>query len=416
MKLKHACTDAGQYGLNVTPDAYRTEGIRFVRTSDLVGGVLSPEGIYVDGPVQPRYQLMPGDLLLSRAGTVGRAFRTPETAAGAAFAGFLVRFRPRDLGWSRYLYYVTQSQAFQDQVLAGSTLSTIQNFNAERYANVDIPFATVRDRQRIADLLDEQISRVDTIVRLRDHQVSLIQDAFSGRTLQTLGGRTTSGPRKRSSLRWLGDVPASWPVLAVSTQFETALGKMLDDRQQTGLTPLPYLRNANVQWDRIDIEDLKIMDIAPNEYARCTVRAGDLLICEGGQPGRAAVWDGRIERLGFQKALHRARSRGRSDPRWLLHCLRAAVSMNAFAGENGVTTIGHLTGEQLREQRFPFPEPEIQRPLVAELDTAMAARDRTVAALERSVSLLLEYKQSLITAAVSGEFDVTTASGRGMPT
>jgi len=317
----------------------------------------------------------------------------------------------------RFLHHLLRSAPYVEQyrLFARADTTFDRRIQQGDIDNLALAVPPLEEQRRIADFLDDHVSRVDAVVAARARQAALADVAFECVVLDAIRGRDVDGGTRPSGLRWLGPVPASWSVLPVSSQFDTVLGKMLDERQQTGTHPLPYLRNTNVQWDRIDTDDLKIMDIAPSEYGRCTIRAGDLLICEGGQPGRAAIWDGSVVLMGFQKALHRARSRGRSEPRWLLHCLRAAVAINAFAGENGVTTIGHLTGEQLRAQRFPFPEPEVQRRLVAEIDGAMAERDRLKAALARSATLLTEYKQSLTTAAVTGQFDVTTASTRSVP-
>ena len=110
----------------------------------------------------------------------------------------------------------------------------------------------------------------------------------------------------------------------------------------------------------------------------------------------------------------RAVDRGRSRPEWLLECLRVAVHLNVFAIENGQTTIGHLTNEQLRSLRLPFPEPETQDRTLGELHDRQAGSGVLNAVLGRESDLLQEYKQSLLTAAVTGEIDVMT-TGSGIP-
>ena len=80
---------------------------------------------------------------------------------------------------------------------------------------------------------------------------------------------------------------------------------MLDKRKNVGALR-PYLRNVNVRWFGFDLSDLKEMRLMDSEVKEYSVQRGDLLICEGGEPGRCAVWDAE-ESLIFQKALHRAR-------------------------------------------------------------------------------------------------------------
>jgi len=87
--------------------------------------------------------------------------------------------------------------------------------------------------------------------------------------------------------------------------FETQLGKMLSQKAHIGNDPKPYLRNKNVQWGRIEIKDILKMDFNAREREKFRVRSGDLLVCEGGEPGRAAVWQGEMAECYYQKALHR---------------------------------------------------------------------------------------------------------------
>ncbi len=218
-----------------------------------------------------------------------------------------------------------------------------------------IPWHPPQSQHQIADFLDDRVSRIDQIITGRQAQIALLEATTARASYEAVTGAQVSGERRATGLAWLGDVPSDWPLLTVSSQFQVDLGKMLDEKRQNGEHLIPYLRNTNVQWDNIDTDDLKAMDIAPGERARYTVKPGDLLICEGGQPGRGAIWTGSLSPLGYQKALHRARTRGRSRPAWLLECLRASVSLNVFSIENAQTTIGHLTNEQLRSLRLPFP-------------------------------------------------------------
>ena len=184
---------------------------------------------------------------------------------------------------------------------------------------------------------------------------------------------------KPSGVEWLGDVPAHWEVIALTRRYSQCLGKMLDTKRITGSHPLRYLRNTDVQWDRINIEDLPEMDIPPNEYGRYTVEEGDLLVCEGGEVGRCAIWSRQLAVCGFQKALHRLRPRSASEdvPRYMFYALQTAANGNAFS-DGHVSTIAHLTGEKLRAHRFPFPSFLEQATIVEYLDKATTASDAAI--------------------------------------
>ncbi|WP_308401150.1 restriction endonuclease subunit S [Streptomyces sp. AC512_CC834] len=423
-RLKHLCVDSGQYGLNVSAEMYSDSGTRLIRTSDITaGGALKDPatGVHVRTIVETRHQLHPGDLLLSRSGTLGRAFLVPDQADGHTFAGFLIRFRPKKGVDPRFLAYAAQSASFQGIVHSEAVTSTIQNFNADRYANIAMRAPALEEQRRIADFLDDETARIDRLRELHEHQRMLIKEAAFRRVFDAVRGTHVEGARKNSGLDWLGTVPADWRVGAVSHYFEVELGKMLNQERVQGDHLRPYLRVANVQWDRIDVDNLAMMDFPPEEQIRYRLQAGDLLVNEGGSwPGRAAVWSGEISDIYYQKALHRIRSRGEELPRWLYYCLVAAERLRVFQVQGNTSTMTHLTREQLRPQRFPFPELSTQRELVAQLDNGADREARFQRLLDRQLGLLAERRQALITAAVTGQFDVSTASGRnvtdGVPT
>jgi len=185
---------------------------------------------------------------------------------------------------------------------------------------------------------------------------------------------------------------------------------MLNAERASGDSQQPYLRNANVHWYEIDTEDMATMTFEPDERLRYGVQAGDLLVCEGGAGvAEAAVWDGRISTCFYQKSLHRVRARSYVPVEWLMYWMRYAKAIGIFDADGNVATIPHLTGEQLAEHRIPIPEDGHRR--VAELSSEIAAIRETQRKMASADALLAERRQALITAAVSGQLDVTTARG-----
>ncbi|MDX3077506.1 hypothetical protein [Streptomyces sp. MI02-7b] len=297
--------------------------------------------------------------------------------------------------------------------LAGS--SPLPFVNEAQIRDLRVSFPGECEQRHIADFLDAETARIDRLCDLRAQQIELLREASFRRIYDAVRGSHVEGARKDSGLEWLGTVPAAWRVGSVSHYFEVELGKMLNQERAHGDHLRPYLRVANVQWDRIDVSNLSMMDFPPEEQVRYRLRPGDLLVNEGGSwPGRAAVWDGEVPEIYYQKALHRIRSHGAELPRWLYYCIVVAERLKVFQVQGNTSTMTHLTREQLRPQRFPFPDPGIQRELVDQLDRA-ASRDLEVGQLlESQLALLAERRQALITAAVTGQFDVSTASGRNV--
>ena len=216
---------------------------------------------------------------------------------------------------------------------------------------------------------------------------------------------------KPSGNEWLGDIPAHWEVAALRHRYSQCLGKMLDSKRITGSHLLPYLRNTDIQWDRISTEGLPTMDISPDEYDRYTVRKGDLLVCEGGEVGRCAIWSDQLTRCGFQKALHRLRplNAGQDVVRFMYYSLRVAAKSQAF-NDGHLSTISHLTGEKLRTHRFPFPPFYEQNAIVRYLDMETATIDTAIDHARHQIKLLQEYRTRLIADVVTGKLDVRGAA------
>jgi len=208
---------------------------------------------------------------------------------------------------------------------------------------------------------------------------------------------------KDSEVEWLGAVPAHWDVAAVGYRYEVLLGKMLDEKRITGIHLAPYLRNVDVQWDRINVEDLPQMDFSGDDLDRYRVTPGDLLVCEGGEVGRAAIWGGEIPECYYQKAIHRLRRRSEAadHPRFMFYVLRMATAMGIFEASEGKSTIAHLTAEALRRYRFGFPPRREQECIVGFLDQEVVQIDALIAEQQRLIELLTEKRQAVIAQAVT---------------
>ena len=179
---------------------------------------------------------------------------------------------------------------------------------------------------------------------------------------------------------------------------------MLDAAKIKGKHLQPYLRNTDVQWFEINSLDLPMMDFRPEEYERYSVKRGDLVVCEGGEPGRAALWDS-DEPCFFQKALHRVRPLKGDDPRFLLYLFRNVVTMAAFSGVDKAT-IAHLTGEQLKRFRFAFPPVTEQAGIAAYLTKAQLRFSETTQRIESHIDSLNTLRSTLIAHAVTGRIKV----------
>ena len=207
-----------------------------------------------------------------------------------------------------------------------------------------------------------------------------------------------------------GVIPDDWEVSTVGREFSVQLGKMLDAEKNVGVSK-PYLGNRSVQWDRIDIDDLPTVPMSRSDLDKFRLQKGDLLVCEGGEVGRAAIWDAPIEECYYQKALHRLRPLREFDPRFMAAILRQWSERGLLANYVTQTSIAHLPRDKFMEVPIPRPSPKEQRAIAS----ALSDVDALLAGLERLIAKKRDLKQAamqqLLTAQTrlpgfSGEWEV----------
>lgn len=394
-------------------DVYKND--RITHQMPFMNGTATPDEI-------ERFRLRRGDVLITKDSESWNDIGVPalvESAASNIVCGYhlaLLRPFPGCIN-SGYLFRALQSSGVAHQFHIEANGVTRFGLAHGGVGSIRLPLPPFAEQASIVRFLDQVDRRIQHYVRakrklitlLEEQKQAVIQEAVTGR-IDVRTGRPFPA-YKDSGIEWLGLVPEHWNVAALRHRYSQCLGKMLDAKRITGEHSLPYLRNVDVQWDRVNTENLPAMDFPPEEYERYTLQPGDLLVCEGGEMGRAALWSGTLAKCGFQKALHRLRPRcaGRDAPRFLHYALRVAVKTGAF-DDGHVSTIAHLTGEKLRRHRFPFPPVKEQEAVVEFLDAGLKRVDRAISGFRRQVELLDEYRTHLIADVVTGKIDVRDAA------
>jgi type I restriction enzyme S subunit len=384
------------------------------RVATIVGGSTPPpDQENWDGPIN---WLTPTDISSCHGGVVGRSART-LSEKGLASCGAVVAPRNsvvvttrapignvavtsvpsatnqgcrtivsgKDMN-SRFLRYQLQVRA--EELRNYGSGSTFGELSGASLGMIRVAIPARVEQERIADFLDHESERITAL----------------DRELSSLLGSGTSLALSRFS-----EAVEGIPEVRVGYFYEVQLGKMLDEKRQVQGEDRPYLRNVNVQWDRIDLVNLKEMRFSPADLKRYTARAGDLLVCEGGDPGRCAVWDGPDE-ICIQKALLRVRPYGRCSVRYLLWMLRLCHSRGDFRADGTGATILHLPAERLRALSVPMPSPEDQRAIARAADETSRAAGRLEKEIIGMRAELDKYRDALITEAVTGRLDMSQLS------
>ena len=161
-------------------------------------------------------------------------------------------------------------------------------------------------------------------------------------------------------------LPEGWVWTTVGDICDTCLGKMLDKTKNNGSLKT-YLRNINVRWGNFDLADLLSMPFRLEEQERFQVIKGDLVVCEGGEPGRCAIWNKEYPIM-FQKALHRIRCFSGVFNKYIAFVIESYACSNVLGKYFTGSTIKHLTGESLNSIIIPLPPCEEQKRIVSEIE------------------------------------------------
>jgi type I restriction enzyme S subunit len=198
-----------------------------------------------------------------------------------------------------------------------------------------------------------------------------------------------------------GIIPLSWSQSELGEVAETQLGKMLNSSKQTGSSVKPYLRNINLQWGRIELSNVKEMDIFENELEQFMLKRGDVLVCEGGETGRSAVWNLDIE-MGFQNAIHRIRPYDNLVPAFVCFQFEWLVR-NGYLDDNftGVT-IKHFSQQKLRKVKLVIPPHREQVRIVEILEEQISHLDAAIASVHTARKKAARFRRALLHAAFTG--------------
>jgi len=197
----------------------------------------------------------------------------------------------------------------------------------------------------------------------------------------------------------VGVIPEDWEVTTVGDEFSIQLGKMLDAEKNSGVEK-PFLGNRAIQWGRIDLTDLGKVRLTPSDLRRFRLRKGDLLVCEGGEVGRAAIWNNEIEECYYQKALHRLRPKRGYNVQLMLNTLYKLASDGILLNYVTQTSIAHLPKDKFETVPVPLPPTKAEQEAIAE---ALSDADALIESLEQLIAKKRQLKQGVMQELLTGK-------------
>lgn len=298
---------------------------------------------------------------------------------------------------------------------------TVKHLSSKTIEEIPLPFPPLPEQNRIVAKIEELFSSLDKGIeslktaqqQLKVYRQAVLKWAFEGKltnstlpqaqgTVTPVGEVMPMFEHVETTISKEGSLPKGWVWMRLGEISEMCLGKMLDKAKNKGDLQ-PYLRNISVRWGTFDLSDLEKMKFEELEKERYSLKKGDLVICEGGEPGRCAIWISN-ESMYIQKALHRIRMHNGYDTKYVFYFIFFSAINGHLEKYFTGTTIKHLTGKELKKVTIPTPLAlSEQHAIVAEIESRLSVCDKIEESIEQSLKQAESLRQSILKKAFEGK-------------
>jgi type I restriction enzyme S subunit len=383
-------------GSGATPSggeaSYKQAGISLIRSMNVHDvGFRDKDLAYIDqgqADLLSNVEVEPQDVLLNITGaSVARCCTVPIKVLPARVNQHVSILRPASgIIGTKFLYYLLISPEYKKRLLqSGEAGSTRQALTKGLLECFEIGFPeSIREQERIVAILDKAFEGIDTAKANAEKNLQNARNIFIYH-LETVFNRKES----------------EWINKSISELAEYSLGKMLDKQKNRGELR-PYLRNVNVRWFDFDLSDVLEMRFLPNESDKYRVSAGDVVVCEGGYPGRAAIWIDE-DPMYFQKALHRVRFHEPIHSKWFVFYLYSQSCSGRLNQHFTGSGIQHFTGAALGRFTIPVAPKKQMIELIKVMEELQDQVQNLEAVYQNKLALLETLKQSLLHQAFTGK-------------
>lgn len=342
------------------------------------------------------YLLNDGDILFARTGaTVGKSYLVQGLTEEAIYASYLIRVQTYDVVLPQYVKFYFESGYYWEQIEQESVGVGQPNVNGTILGNLHIPIPPIHEQCRIVSELTKWMGIIDVIEQGKTDLQTVIKQAKSKILDLAIHGKLVSqDPNDEPASELLkrinpdaeitcdngqyGKIPEGWCETILGELFEHNTGKALNSSNQEGIMR-DYLTTSNVYWDTFDLSVVKQMLFKENELEKCTVVKGDLLVCEGGDVGRSAIWNQDYD-ICIQNHLHRLRPKAELSVRFYYHVLKYLKDNNMIGGK-GIGLLG-LSSKELHKLPFPLPPYNEQQRIVNKIEELFTLLDNIQKSLE----------------------------------
>ena len=396
---------------------------RYIRITDID----TPRSLRVDTfkslpPQLARHaDVQRGDLLLAAVGaTFGKGYLHTNDSR-ACYAGYLVRVRPGSEMDPGFLSFWSESQHYWDQTRSRVVQATIQNFSAGKYRQLTVPCPPLSTQQALAAFLDRKTAAIDELIKKKERLINLLQEKRQALITQAVTkGLDPNVPMKESGFPLIPTLPKHWFLWTVRNLIRTG-NLTLQDGNHGELHPvaaeyvdsgIPFLMANNIRNGRVDLSDCKFLPQARTDALRIGfANAGDVLLTHKGTVGEVAVLPDEltVPYVMLTPQVTYYRPAGQAIRR---HFVALAMQARPFreelawlAGQQSTRDYVGITAQ--RQLHLPLPPAQEQEAIASSLRPALMKLDQAGEGVGQQLRLLLEYRQALIAAAVTGQIDVS---------
>ena len=338
---------------------------------------ITRRGRFSESDVGPAFTRLfrPGQILYGSRRTYLKKVSVADFEGITSNTTFVLETKDSNVLLQELLPYIMLTDSFTEYATKNSRGSTNPYILFKDLAAYEFDLPEIDEQRSLVTLLSALDKAKEAYKRLLNQTNELVKSQF----IEMFGDPV--------------DNEKGWPTYRFSDVAISRLGKMLDKGKQTGLYQRKYLANANVQWFSFDLQNLNQMDFDEADQKEFELLDGDLLVCEGGEIGRCAIWHGELADCYFQKAIHRVRcNMDMLLPEYLGHSFYYHSQKNGFSDVvSNKSTIAHLPGDKLKAMSIIVPPMELQKRFVAfvgqsdkskfELTQAIARIDDMIKAL-----------------------------------
>ena len=397
------------------------ELVGYLRSANVQAGTVDLDDVkemYAPAGEIRALNLSEGDLLVCEGGDVGRAARlTSAPDRPLIFQNSLHRLAPRDGADPRFLYYVLHAlyteKGFYEVLCNGST---IRHLTVEKLRALRVPHPPLGEQRRIADFLDDQVGLLDQAIALRQRQIDLAKELNTAQIDDLLrqGGRPVA-ELFSAEYQPFGLVPRSWKqgrLRNTTVEVQTGpFGSQLNaDEYVDGGWPVVNPSNITREGCLISDDTVTVNDGTRARLARHVLQSGDVVFGRRGDLGRAGlVTEKHAGWLCGTGSLRVRFLEAAFDPAYLTRFLRLPSIRYYFESNSVGSTMQNLNTSLLLGMPLLIPALDEQRSIADRADDLAARSEGLVRLLAQSTDLVRERKRALITAAVTGQLDVTTA-------